>query len=243
MATRRLAFVRNACLHRLFCLRTRQREAQCWFIHLVNYLAHVLLGEQSPEGFVGALLGDFVKGRLDQHEGKWPEGIARGIRLHRAIDRFTDAHPVPRCSRNRFVPPRRRFAGIIVDICYDHFLCLAWSQFSRRPLGEFTDSVYQALSDHREILPPRLAAAAPRMIERNWLGSYCDLERMGRAIDGVSTRVRGGESMRGAVQDVRAVYSALEGDFHAFFPELASFAAQWKGCPVAECSAPDQGSG
>ena len=194
----------------------------------MNYLAHALLGDHSPQGLVGALLGDFVKGRADDLERDWPSEVARGIRLHRAIDRFTDAHDAHRRSRNRFRAPRRRFAGIIVDICYDHFLAAGWERFSARPLPEFTAAVYGALQSHHDHLPGRLASIVPRMVERDWLGSYQELPRVGRAIDGVGTRVRGGEAMQGAIEDVQADYAAFQGDFDAFFPELAAFVSDWK---------------
>ena len=56
----------------------------------MNYLGHLCLSDDSPECIVGNLLGDFVKGRP---EGRFPPGVVRGIRLHRAIDGFTDGHP------------------------------------------------------------------------------------------------------------------------------------------------------
>ena len=64
----------------------------------MNYLAHLYLAEQTSEGLLGSLLGDFVKGRL---ESRFPEAVRRGIVLHRAIDTFTDAHPLHLESRNR----------------------------------------------------------------------------------------------------------------------------------------------
>lgn len=191
----------------------------------MNYLAHVLLGEHTADGFVGSLLGDFVKGPLDASR---PAAVVRGIRLHRAIDRFTDDHDIHRRSRNRFVAPRRRFAGIIVDICYDHFLCAAWKDFCGYPLDEFTAEVYASLEARKGTLPTNLQGMLPRMIERDWLGSYGDLDHVGRAIDGVGTRVRGGAAMRGAIEDVRTDYGQLRADFEAFFPQLEDFSQTWK---------------
>ena len=91
----------------------------------MNYLAHVHLAEPSAAGRFGALLGDFVKGAPDP---ELPPSVRRGILMHRRIDAHTDAHPVHRTSRRRFAGPRRRFAGIIVDVAYDHFLASAWSR-------------------------------------------------------------------------------------------------------------------
>lgn len=196
----------------------------------MNYLAHVYLAEQCADGLVGALLGDFVKGPVDC---SLPAALARGIRLHRAIDRYTDDHPVHLRSRRRFAPPRRRFAGIIVDLCYDHFLCAQWRRRSEEPLPQFTARVYDALRQRHRELPPRLEQIVPRMVERDWLSSYADLERLDRALDGVASRLRRGERMRGAIEEVRAVYAGLEADFEQFFPDLVEYAARWKAASTA----------
>ena len=188
----------------------------------MNYLAHLLLGEQTPPGWVGALMGDFVKGAIDP---ALPEGIRRGIALHRRIDSFTDAHPVHRASRQRITGARRRYAGIIVDLCYDHFLGLRWACHATLPLDEFSAEVYAALSGHRALLPHRLARIAPRMIGHDWLGSYRSLESVGTALDGIATRSPRAAPLAGAIADLRRHYRELGEDFDRFFPDLAAHAS------------------
>src|SRR3954452_7349199 len=56
----------------------------------VNYLAPLLLAEQTAESLIGNLAGDFVKGRIGEDV---PPKIAEGIRHHRRVDAFTDSHP------------------------------------------------------------------------------------------------------------------------------------------------------
>ena len=187
----------------------------------MNYLAHLLLGEQSPHGWLGALMGDFVKGGIDP---ALPEGVRRGIALHRRIDTFTDAHPLHRASRNRITGARRRYAGIIVDLCYDHFLARSWPSHAALPLEEFTARVYAALDHNRALLPPRLARIAPRMAERDWLGSYRELDALGDALDGIATRSPRIAPLSGAIEDVRLRYRELGEDFEAFFPEVSAYA-------------------
>ena len=187
----------------------------------MNYLAHLLLAEQTPQGWLGALMGDFVKGGVDPD---LPGGIRRGIVLHRRIDTFTDAHPVHRASRARIAGPRRRYAGIIVDLSYDHFLALRWRRHAELPLDAFTARVYAALARHHAMLPPRLARIAPRMIAQDWLGAYRDLDAVGAAFDGIATRSRRSAPLAGAVEELRRHYRALGEDFDTFFPELAAYA-------------------
>lgn len=87
----------------------------------MNYLAHLYLAGYEDDWIAGALLGDFAKGRLENLP--FVPGVVEGIRLHRAIDSFTDQHPVVRRSRSR-LRSRRLVSGIIVDLAYDHFLAL-----------------------------------------------------------------------------------------------------------------------
>ncbi len=189
----------------------------------MNYLAHLYLAEQSREGLLGSLLGDFVKGRLDH---RFPETVRRGIALHRAIDSFTDAHPLHLASRNRIGKQRRRYAGIIVDVCYDHFLSRHWADYSSESLTCFTARVYDVLREHRDDLPDRLQRMAPHMIADDWLGSYSDLSNVGRALDGIAQRITRSNPLAGALTEIETNYAALDDDFRRFFPELQTQARQ-----------------
>lgn len=187
----------------------------------MNYLAHLYLAERTTEGLLGSLFGDFVKGPLDDG---LPETIRRGIVLHRSIDSFTDAHPLHLESRNRIGPMRRRYAGIIVDVAYDHFLCRYWSDYSGDSLESFVARVYGILHEHREDLPGRLRRIAPHMIADDWLGAYGDLANVGSALDGISRRITRRNPLAGAVAEIEANYGALDDDFRRFFPELEAYA-------------------
>lgn len=189
----------------------------------MNYLAHLYLAEQSSEGLLGSLLGDFVKGRLDN---RFPEAVRRGIALHRSIDSFTDAHPLHLESRNRIGAPRRRYAGIIIDVCYDHFLCRRWTDYSDESLDSFAGRVYDILREHQDDLPDRLRRMVPHMIADDWLGSYAELENVGRALDGIARRMTRSNPLAGAVTEIEANYAALDGDFQRFFPELQAQAGR-----------------
>ena len=189
----------------------------------MNYLAHLYLAEQSSEGLLGSLLGDFVKGRLDD---RFPEVVRRGIALHRAIDSYTDAHPLHLESRNRIAGERRRYAGIIIDVCYDHFLCKNWQDYSNESLDRFAGRVYEVLREHHDDLPDRLRRIAPHMIADDWLGSYAELASVGRALDGISRRLTRSNPLAGAVIEVEVNYAALHGDFRRFFPELQAKAGR-----------------
>ena len=97
----------------------------------MNYLAHLYLSDPSEDAWLGSLLGDFVKGPLDD---RYSEEVTRAIVLHRKIDSYTDAHPVVLNSKSRVSTQRRRYAGIMVDMFYDHFLAKHWREFHAEPL-------------------------------------------------------------------------------------------------------------
>ena len=189
----------------------------------MNYLAHFYLAEQSSEGLLGSLLGDFVKGRLDD---RFPASVRRGIALHRAIDSFTDAHPRHLQSRNRISRERRRYAGVIIDVCYDHFLCRHWSQYAGESLSGFTERVYGVLAEHRQELPDRLQRIVARMIAGDWLRSYAELDNVGLALDGIARRIERRNPLAGAQAEIEANYAALDRDFRRFFPDLESRSRQ-----------------
>jgi hypothetical protein len=101
----------------------------------MNYLAHLHLAPDDAAARVGNLLGDFLK---PSHAGHLPQALQQGMALHRQIDSHTDSHPLVARSKQRIAAERRRYAGILVDIFYDHFLAQHWPRFSSMPLADFT---------------------------------------------------------------------------------------------------------
>ncbi|WP_028240627.1 acyl carrier protein phosphodiesterase [Stutzerimonas azotifigens] len=186
----------------------------------MNYLAHLHLGGSRPDELLGSLYGDFVKGPL---HGRWGPGIEAGIRLHRRIDAFTDAHPLVLRAKARFPAGRRRFAGILVDLFFDHCLAAHWSAYADEPLDGFTARVYRALADTPE-LPGRLALIAPRMAAQDWLGSYRDFAVLEAVLAGMSRRLSRPEGLAGSLAELQQLYRPLTEDFHQFYPQLQAFA-------------------
>lgn len=188
----------------------------------MNYLAHVFLSSPTDEAVVGALLGDFVKGPLGD---RYSPGVRAGILLHRRIDRYTDTHEIVRASQSLVSRERRRFAGILVDVFYDHFLARHWLAYAATPLADFTCEVYAILMRYRANLPERLQRILPCMMRDDWLGSYRELWAIDRALNGLARRSQHSELLAGAVGELERNYIQFEGHFLAFFPELRRYAA------------------
>ncbi|WP_449447362.1 acyl carrier protein phosphodiesterase [Thermomonas brevis] len=186
----------------------------------MNYLAHAWLARHSDDAILGALLGDFVFGQSTLAD--WPEPVRVEIVRHRRIDRYTDDHPSVADARGLFdAAGLRRYAGIVLDVYFDHCLARGWGRWNDAPLGAFTARVYRILEARDAELPPRLAALAPRMAAHDWLGSYAQRDSVDRAVRGISTRLsRNGDKLVACLGVLRANEDAAQAAFEAFFPEL-----------------------
>ncbi len=184
----------------------------------MNYLAHLYLADPTPDSVLGSLMGDFMRGA---NLVRLPDPVRRGIRRHRAIDAFTDSHPVVARSRGRLSPPFERYAGVMVDVFYDHFLARSWEHYSPNlSLGEFARGIYAALLSRTALMPPRLREVAPRMAAGDWLSAYTQAEAPARALAGISQRLRHTNPLASGAAELEAHYRDLAQDFAEFFPRL-----------------------
>jgi acyl carrier protein phosphodiesterase len=186
----------------------------------MNYLAHSYLAVGSDEFLLGSFLGDFVKGKV---KNRYSSAIEQGIIFHRKVDTFADTHALTADCRKLFSPYRRRFAGIIVDICYDHFLSKYWNTYASVNLGEFAEQVYTVMQTYRRILPPRLLDVLPRMRRQNWLTKYGTLNGVEITLTRISKRLSSGNPLDGSIEEIIHNYNRLESNFLSFFPDLIEF--------------------
>lgn len=186
----------------------------------MNYLAHLYLSSRTPSGYAGSLLGDFYKGPVASIEVR---EVAREIEVHRKVDLFTDTHELPRLSKSRVCPQRRRFAGIMVDVFYDHFLAIHWHDFADMALEDFAAEVYRALQDQTAMLPTNLKERLPQMVADNWLVSYRTLPGIDLALQRIARRIKRESLLDSALEDLEQNYLGFEQDFKAFFPQLITY--------------------
>ncbi|MBE0485491.1 ACP phosphodiesterase [Marinobacter sp.] len=188
----------------------------------MNHLAHTFLAPDSPEARVGSILGDFCRGvRLTE----LPERVLLGVRHHRAVDAFTDQHREVLASKQLFSSQRRRFAGVALDILYDHYLLRHWYRFSPADHRGFVCGVYRELTNHERVMPTAMVNVTRRMVQHDWFGAYEDFENIGYALDRVASRIRFANQFAGIIEEIRANDEQLEARFLRFFPELLAFAA------------------
>ena len=186
----------------------------------MNFLAHIYLSGDDPEIMIGNFISDSVRGKKYK---SYPVGIQKGILLHRKIDTFTDAHEVFRKSTKRLHKKYRHYAGVIVDIFYDHFLAKNWEDYSDKSLGEFTNEFYEVLINNYDVLPTRVQNLTPYLIKDNWLLSYATVEGISRVLNGMSRRTKFKSNMEMASEDLLEFYDLFEKEFKDFFEELIKF--------------------
>ena len=172
------------------------------------------------------MLGDFVKGPLPA--GLSPE-LASGVALHRAIDSFAERHPAFVSSRQRVGAKRRRVAGVLVDLFYDHLLARDWADYGSGTLEDYVQEVYVSLSEYHECLPDSAREMSRLMHQQNWLCAYRDLSSLGRVIDRMSVyRFRRENPLAGGVEEFLADAEGFASDFRCFMPDALVFAASWR---------------
>ena len=188
----------------------------------MNFLAHLYLSPNTPDALLGSLLGDFVKGPVER--AGYGHEIATAIRLHRAIDVFTDSHPGVAAAKARVSPARRRYAGILLDVFFDHFLARDWESLHHEPLEAFATRVYADLQGSRQPVPEAFARMLPFLVSQDWLTSYRALAGIDAALRRMSRRLTHGAPLADAVVELDRNYASFETAFREFFPEAVAFA-------------------
>lgn len=190
----------------------------------MNYLVHLYLAGADPELRLGGLMGDFVKGPLDD---RYPPGIVAGLRLHRRIDSCAAVSPHCRASRQRLHPRFGHTRAVLVDIFYDHFLAVHWDEFHDQQLHDFAADAYRLLADNRDLLPEGLARIAPRMAAHDWLTSYRDRTSVDTALQRIATRLRRPTALGEGVVELERCGEELLGDFRGFMVEARQLSKQY----------------
>lgn len=187
----------------------------------MNFLAHLRLAGDDPEAQVGQVLADLLAGTP---VATLPPGIQAGIRAHQRIDAFTDRHVVVEASRRRFTPPYRRFAGVLLDVYFDHLLARNWERYGDGSrLEDFAESRYSVLARYRHLPVGRYRTVVNAMRSGRWLEGYADFGGVERALQGLARRFSRENPVASAGSVLLQLDALLEDDFARFFPDLVAF--------------------
>lgn len=183
----------------------------------MNFLAHIFLSGDNDFIKIGNFMADGIRGHdyMDYHAD-----IQKGILLHRAIDTFTDAHPIFRKSKHRLHEKYGHYSGVIIDIFYDHFLAKNWSDYSNKSLESVAANFYELLKENYVLLTERTKNMMPYMIARNWLVSYATIEGLAMILFQMDHRTKNRVAMHESIVELKTFYSEFEDEFTRFFEEI-----------------------
>jgi acyl carrier protein phosphodiesterase len=189
----------------------------------MNFLAHAYLSFGHPQILVGNMISDFVKGA---QKNTYIKDVRQGITLHRAIDDFTDTHPVTQKAKEIFRPHYRLYSGPFVDILYDHFLANDAAIFDEVSLKKFTQTVYATLEANSAHLPSRFVQVLAYMKMDDWLYNYRYRQGIERSLRGLVRRAVYLSESATAYSLFLEQYGALQQCYREFFPDVKQFAKQ-----------------
>jgi acyl carrier protein phosphodiesterase len=181
----------------------------------MNFLGHIFLSPSDDEILLGNFIADSVKGNPEKfYSGK----IVEGIRFHRAIDEFTDHHPLVKQGAERFRQSQARYAPVVIDVIYDHILASNWNEFHAEEFSILTQSVYQRLEAQKAHFPVQVKHYFQHMKEQNWLFNYQFEWGILKALEGLDKRSINQTQMHLALD----IYKESEAKFLAEFREFIS---------------------
>lgn len=187
----------------------------------MNLLAHALLAGADDDVRFGSMIGDFVRGTIDP---TLPEGVREGIALHRAVDAYTDAHSEVVAARMLFEPPYRRYAGILLDVWFDHLLARDWSRHATGTLHAFSHGVQALLRQRAGELPPRMRGFAAYLHRNDLPEAYRERAMIGVVLHGLSQRLSRENPLAQALPVIETHAALVQQHFDRFLPALIAFA-------------------
>ena len=188
----------------------------------MNFLAHAYLSFGQEEILVGNFIADFVRGKELEN---YPKKVQLGIQLHRAIDTYTDSHPLVKQVQSLLIPRFGHYSRVISDVFFDYFLAKNWRNYSNTDLEQFSLDTYRTLSTYPYELPEAFCRMFHWMHTQNWLYAYRELAGIQAALNGLSRRARFDSKMNESTQVLWEKEEEIEAIFFAFFEDLETFAS------------------
>lgn len=198
----------------------------------MNHLAHALLADPGGSEFaLGSAEGDFVHGPPDP---AWPLARQAGLRFHRAVDHYTDAHPEVAAARNLFEPPLRRYAGIILDVWFDRLLVRGWARYQPEEALDHFAARWLLLLDRRDAELPAAQRRFVRWMHGHGLPrAYGDDPTLDVVFHALAGRLSRPSPVGVALPALARHAAELQRRFDAFFPDLLAHAARLRQAAAA----------
>lgn len=187
----------------------------------MNYLMHYLLSGDDEDTIIGNYIADHIRGA--RIINTMPNGIKKGILLHRVIDRYSDMHPAVKNSVSLFQPHLYHYAKVAVDILYDHYLVKHWEKYSKTPLELSIQKLYSLIEKRMDTLPIKSQKISRKLIDHNWCSMYESFEGLQKIFFGMSKRASFKSNMEFTVTYLKQYYNELDRDFLIFANDMFRF--------------------
>ena len=194
----------------------------------MNHLAHFFLSGNNNDLAIGNFVADFITNR---ELPNFTEGVKRGIMLHRAIDAFTDSHPIVKQSTKRLHPFHHKYSPVIVDVYYDFLLAKNWEKYASPPsvnLRHYIDNIYKLLTDRILELPNGLQKHLAHMISDDWLMRYTHYDGLHIVFLRIEKQTKFAGDFGNASKHLEQFLAAFDAEFNLFFPDLQAHVLKWE---------------
>ena len=193
----------------------------------MNFLAHLYLSCGDDDLLVGNFIADFIS---NKELTNYPDQVVEGIMLHRAIDSYTDSHPIVRKSVSRLHESQGKYSPVVMDIMFDYLLGRSWKIYSGVTLEDFATQVYEIFSNRMSEFPDKLRKALPFMIKNKFLESYATEEGLRFTLEKMDERTKFPSDFPSAIAVLNENLELFENEFNQFFPDAISFVDEKCNC-------------
>ena len=201
----------------------------------MNFLAHVVLASDTAQAWgcsdietrglvAGAIIGDFVKGRIPD---EWPEELRVGVSVHRKIDALSNVHPAVSRTSAEFPKALRRYAPIFLDILADHSLARNWHHYQQRAVTTYSADCYLAIEQYRHLLPERGHRFVAYMMDVDLLSQYHHWEHVTDGLASVLRRLSKSPEKSSVLTTCHALTDATDEMLTELYPDLRDGLANW----------------
>jgi acyl carrier protein phosphodiesterase len=143
--------------------------------------------------------------------------------LHRKIDSYTDSHPIVKESCKLLKESYGRYAGIITDMFYDHFLACNWDTYHDTvPLSKFVSKTHKILMLNYFRLPNEVKSMLPFLIKSRRLENYANMAGIARALNIMARHTSLPGNTNDAIKCLCDNYQTFNEHFCTFYPDITS---------------------
>ena len=184
----------------------------------MNYLAHAILSFDDKNLLTGNLISDFVKGRQILN---FSDEIVAGIKLHRAIDAYTDQHAVVKDTKKIFKESYGLYAGAFLDVAFDYFVANDARFFKTdSDLKEFAADTYRSVEKNYPLLTDNITSMLINMKKYDWLYNYKSIYGIEKSFSGLVYKTKYVDNASAAVAIFHKHFNEIEQAYQAFMPDL-----------------------